>query len=676
MAAAAFAQVPASVAEADATDPGKDPAYAALTTAFEALRSRDFDRAVADLRIAAKLSPRRTDIRKNLAYTLLKTGDTDAAREEFGVAVQLNPADLHVALEYAFLCYEAREDAPARKAEARRIFARVRDTTADPTLRATAAQAFRNVDEPLGTGIARWQQALATSTPNFSAHYELAQLAEQRDELALAAANYRAAYVLLPERKSVLLELARAEKARGNSEGMVAALLAATRGGEPRAAELARERMPDRYPYVYEFRQALELDPKNNVLRRELAFLLLSMSESGQVPREQAQAEFKQVVAGAPADFLAAAQLGMLYLADKRDDLAMPILKEVLVKADPATANRVRLALKMPLVLEDRSKVETPLDPRILGERSYNSGFLKDALRYFNKAHEANPVDSQVLLNLGWTNNMLHQDAAAVRWFNRARQSADPAIAAEAAKAWKNLRPATQRVRTTVWMYPVFSSRWNDLFGYGQVKSEFRLGNLPLKPYISARFVGDVRRTSSGALRQALSESAVIFGVGVMTRPYRGAMAWFETGTAVNYLNGGRWRDTRGGISWSRNRGASLGATEDGFFVENTADSVFVSRFGNDVISYSQNKMGYRATFARIPTQIFWSANLTFDSKRQYWANFAEIGPGFRLHLPGLPPSVTLTVSAIRGFHTLNDGNPRRPNFYDFRAGVWYAFTK
>ena len=161
-----------------------------------------------------------------------------------------------------------------------------------------------------------------------------------------------------------------------------------------------------------------------------------------------------------------------------------------------------------------------------------------------------------------------------------------------------------------------------------------------------------------------------------MTRPYRGAMAWFETGTAVNYLNGGRWRDTRGGVSWSRNRGASLGAAEDGFFLENTADSVFVSRFRNNVISYSQNKVGYRTTLARIPTQIFWSASLTFDAKRQYWANFAEIGPGFRLHPPGLPPSVTLTVSAVRGVHTLNDGNPRRPNFYDFRAGVWYAFTK
>ncbi len=676
LAAVALAQAPVSADEASAKDQGKDPAYPALTTAFEALRSHDYDRAVADFRAAAALSPRRTDIRKNLGYTLLKTGESEAAREEFGVAVQLDPADVHLALEYAFLCFEARDDAPARKAEARRIFARVRDTTIDTTLRTTAAQAFRNVDEPLAAGIARWQQALATSKPNFSAHYELAQLAEQRDELALAAANYRAAYQILPERKSVLLELARVEKARGNPEGMVAALLAATRGAEPRAAELARERMPDRYPFVYEFRQALELDPKNATLHRELAFLLLSMSESNQLPRQQAEAEFKEVLAGAPNDYLAAAQLGLLYLADKRDDLAMPILKDVLGHADPGTANRVRLALKMPLVLEEHRQDETPLDPRILGERSYNAGFLKDALRYFTLAHETNPIDSQVLLKLGWTNNLLHNDATAVKWFNQARHSADPAIAAEAAKAWTNLRPSTQLVRTTVWTYPVFSSRWSDLFGYGQAKSEIRLGNLPFKPYLSARFVGDIRRTSEGPLKQALSESAIIFGAGIMTRQYHGALAWFETGTAVTYLRKGHWQDTRGGISWSRNRGASLGATEDGFFLENTADSVFVSHFGNDIINYSQNKAGYRATLAGIPTQFFWSASMTFDIKHQYWANFAEIGPGFRLHPPGLPPSVTVTVSAIRGIYTINDGNPRRPNFNDLRAGVWYAFTK
>ena len=279
------------------------------------------------------LAPGRADIRKNLAYTLLKTGDSERAREQFGEAMRLEPADFHVALEYAFLCFEAHDDASARKAEARRIFARVRDTGDDDS-RATAAAAFRNIDEPLANGIARWQQVLAASPPTFSAHYELAQLAEQRDDLDLAAANYKDAFRLSSERKSVLLDLARVEKARNNPEGAMAALLAASRGDEPRAAELAREQMPDRYPFVYEFRNALELDPKNQTLHRELAFLLLSMSEKQPALRPEAEKEFAAIQEASPDDYLAMAQLGLLYLANNQKALAMPLFEQVLARAD------------------------------------------------------------------------------------------------------------------------------------------------------------------------------------------------------------------------------------------------------------------------------------------------------------------------------------------------------
>jgi hypothetical protein len=57
----------------------------------------------------------------------------------------------------------------------------------------------------------------------------------------------------------------------------MSALLAAARGAEPRTAERARALLPVRYPYVYEFRRALGLDPKNLELRLELENLLLEM---------------------------------------------------------------------------------------------------------------------------------------------------------------------------------------------------------------------------------------------------------------------------------------------------------------------------------------------------------------------------------------------------------------
>ena len=669
-----------SQAPASQNKPATDPAYQDLSRAFDALKTRDYDGAIYSFRKAELASPQRTDIHKNLAYTLLKTGDTEAARTEFGLAVKIDPSDYHVAVEYAFLCFETREEAPARKAEARRIFLRVSEVGNEET-RKTAAQAFHNVDQPLVDGIARWRRVLETSTPTFSAHYELAQLAEARDELALAAANYRAAFRLLPERKSVLLELARVERARGNGDGNMAALLAASRGGETRAAELARESLPDRYPYVYEFRNAVELDPKNADLHRELAYLLLSMSEKGSAVPDQAIKEFEDIVENSPDDFVAAAQLGLLYLRGKQTEKANELFKRVLEHGEAATANRVRLALNLPLVLEEgTAKVQTAEDARILGERSYQAGFLKDALRYFKQAREANPVDAEIALKLGWTNNMLHDDASALRWFGIAKASSDEKISAQAEQAYRNLLPGVERIRSTVWIFPLFSSRWKDLFGYGQMKSEIKLGKLPFRPYLSIRFIGDVKQRTGGSLNQALSESAFILAAGVSTRYWHGAMGWFETGAALKYDDGKTYKDTRGGVSWSRFRGASLLSEKTGRFWEANADSVFVSRFDNDLINTVQNKLGWTGAFGStefpVRVQGFWNFNATIDAKRQYWANFVETGPGVRYHPPGSPPSLSLTLSMLRGVYFVNQDNPRRPNFWDFRAGIWYAFTK
>ena len=655
----------------------EDPAWVPLDKAFEALRLRAYDESVARFEEASRISPARADIRKNLAYTLLKTGETAAARDQFGEAMRLDPTDLHVALEYAFLCFEALENAPARKAEARRIFDRIR-LSADPAAAATAALAFRNIDEPLRTGITRWQAALSTSTPTFSAHYELAQLAEQRDENALAAAQYTAAYRLLPERKSVLLELARVEKVRGAPEGAVAALLAASRGGEPRAAEMAREQLPVRYPFVYEFRQALALDPGNNNLHRELAWLLLSMSEKDTGKRAEAEHEFQDIVSVSPDDYLALAQLGLLYLERSAPE-AMPLLQRVLDHADAATANRVRTALKKPLILQEsrNTSAAAPTDLRILGEKSYSSGFLRDARRYFQQAHEQNPVDSSVVLKLAWTNNMLHDDQTALHWFSLARNSADPTIASEAERAYRNLRPELARLRTTIWIYPLISSRWSDVFGYGQIKTEFRQKRVPiLQPYASTRFTGDARRTTGGPTPQNLSESAFILAVGISTRPWHNGLAWFEAGGMFGYLSPTHEPDFRGGVTWSRTFGHALTAESPGWFFETTDDSVFVSHFQNDLVTYSQNRTGYSAAFGPLKAQAFWNNNITFDAQRRYWATFVETGPGVRFRHSLMPQSMSVTISAVRGVYLINANNPGRPNFTDIRAGIWYAITK
>jgi Tfp pilus assembly protein PilF len=580
-----------------------DPAYAPLGQAYEALHSKDYDRAIGAFEQAAALAPARADIRTDLAYTLLKVGDSEAARDQFAEAMRLNPTDEHIALEYAFLCYETKQPVMAR-----RVFDRIRKSG-----NATAVDAFENIDRPLREGIARWKQALELSPDNFSAHEELARLAEQRDELDLSADQFQKAWGLRSDRRDLLLDLGRVWKQQGHLEDANAALLAASRGAEPRVAEEARELLPTRYPYVYEFEKALALDPTNAELRRELAYLHVAMGN-----RTEADKQLEQVPKQAPA----------------------------LDRPDPLQA----------------------LDAKAMGEKSLEKGYLGDALKYLHAAHEEDPADFEVMLKLGWAYNSAKDDRTAERWFDSARRSPDAQVSAEATRAYRNLRPAVERWRTTVWAFPMISTRWADTFAYAQVKTELRRPLFPLHFYFTARFIGDTANAvhvGGGVAPEYLSEHSVILGAGVAAPVWRGLGGWFEAGEAMGYGSGAHNSpDYRGGITY--NKGIH---GPHRLFAETSEDGIFVSRFDHDLLLYSQNRVGRLLSDA---VQVYWNLNATVDAKGEYWANTAETGPGIRFHLQPF----LFSVNFLRGAYLVNRGNPKPPNYNDVRIGVWYAFTR
>jgi tetratricopeptide (TPR) repeat protein len=625
-------------------------AQMAPEAAYQALQEKRYDDAISRFLQAIEDAPQTAALRKDLAYTYLKTGERELARDQFGEAVRLDPADTQAALEYAFLCFETQKEA-----EARRIFDRLRQS-ADAATRSTAETAFQNIDRPLAAAIGRWSEALRRGDNSFSTHYELARLAERRDDLALAGEQYEKAWQIAPEHKSVLIELGRVWQAMGRAEDATAALLAASRGGEARAAESARELLPARYPYVYEFETALKLDPRNTGLRRELGFLLLRMNRG-----DEAEEQFRVVSREEPADLLSAAQLGFLLLARGADDEAKPLLDRVLQGGDADLANRARAVLRQPQVAERGAP-----SPRQMAERSIKAGYLKDARRYLEQAHEDNPLDFAVLLRLGWVCNLLHDDQQAVAWFNLARKSPDPAVAAEAEQSWRNLRPETQTVRVSGWAMPSYSSRWRDTFSYGQVKVEWNL-HLPVRPYVSARIIADTRSGIGPINPLYFSESAVIPAVGLATRSWHGALLWGEAGSAIGYLSHRAQSDYRGGLSFARVQGKR-------WFLDTTADALFMSRFQNDGLLYVQNRAGYSRAAGTVDLQFYWNVNATLDARRQYWANFVEMGPGLRIR-PRLPDFPVISIGLLRGVYTVNQDNPRRPNFFDLRIGLWYALA-
>lgn len=624
-----------------------DPAYTHLEKAYAELRVNHYDIAIAEFKRALELAPDRPSVHKDLAYTLLKTGETEAARDEFAAALKLDPGDDRTALEYGFLCYETKQPV-----QARRTFDRLRENYS------VAEQAFENIDRPLREGIARWTRAVEIDPANFSAQEELARLFEQRDDPVSAAAHFAIALKLRPDRRSLLLDLGRVWKAAGRAEDAMAALLAASRGAEPRTAELARELLPARYPYVYEFHHALELDPSNITLRRELAYLHLEMGD-----RADAEREFEIIAKTAPADQDAAAQLKQLR-------------SQQINKPSPTS----------PPTVEQAPQPKPKSGAKEMGMKSLDKGFLRDAVKYLQVAHEEDPLDFEVMLKLGWAYNLLKLYADAIRWFDFARRSPDTKIASEAGTAYRNLQPNFERFRTTIWAYPMFSTRWHDLFAYAQIKTELRVPKFVLRPYASIRFIGD----SAGAVDvanlgpQYLSERSVIVAAGLATKAWHGATGWFEAGEMLRYSpsasDPSRFDpDYRGGVSFGRGIGNPLARGRSGFFADTTDDGIFVSRFDRDTLLYSQNRTGYtlRATErAAIHAQLFWNFNATVDAKSQYWANYVETGPGLKFRFEQWHVPLQFSISALRGAYLINQGNPRGPNFNDIRAGVWYAWSR
>jgi hypothetical protein len=302
-----------------------------------------------------------------------------------------------------------------------------------------------------------------------------------------------------------------------------------------------------------------------------------------------------------------------------------------------------------------------------MAERSMQAGYMKDALKYLQIAHEADPGDFGVMLKLAWTFNILHDDVLAMRWFDLARRSPDPRVAAEATQAWRSLHESLQVFRTTLWLYPMFSTRWNALFAYGQVKTELRKNRF-VQPYVSLRFVGDSHLSVSGGSPESLSESSFILAGGVRTAAWHRVTGWFEAGSAVGYSTGHMLPDYRGGLSgqWQKVPESS------GWFIDTSVDGLYISRFNKDCLLYSQSRVGYAVSRH---AQFYWNVDGTVDAKRQYWANFGETGPGLRLSSPRLPKSMWFSVNLLRGAYLINADNPRRPNFTDLRVGVWYAFS-
>jgi tetratricopeptide (TPR) repeat protein len=219
-------------------DDTPDPAFSLLLVAYNALREEDLDKAISYFNQAAAVDPQRTDILQNLGYTYFKVGADEQARQQFLKVTAIDPTDFHSALEVAFLTYEIND--PGQKATARRMFLQI-SGSGDPVSQQTAQQAFANIDSSLASQISSALASLALDPTNLTLHYQLGQLAEERDDIDLAVQHYTAAEPL--QSGLVYTSLARVLLTAGRTSEARAALMTATHLNDPYSAEQAKDQL-------------------------------------------------------------------------------------------------------------------------------------------------------------------------------------------------------------------------------------------------------------------------------------------------------------------------------------------------------------------------------------------------------------------------------------------------
>ena len=298
--------------------------------------------AILEYRLALQVDPKRGDIRKQLADSLLQAHDTANALREYVRAADLLPNDAVAQLEAgnALLVSGAFVDAKTRADHALALDPK----SADAQILLGNAQAGL---KDLEGAITDYQEALALNPSQDSAYVNIGTIQLVRGQRDQAEISFRKAVDVAP--KSVAARMA------------LASFLWST-GRAPQAESVLKE--------------ALALEPANLTANRALGVFYLASNRPA-----EAEPYFKAIADKANTT---AATLGLAdyYVTVKRFDDARRILNEVARKQEAYAAATTRLAA---------------IDG-VEGQRAQGLGRLKEVLEKYPKDSSARLVNARLLL--------------------------------------------------------------------------------------------------------------------------------------------------------------------------------------------------------------------------------------------------------------------------------------
>ncbi len=268
----------------------------------------------------------------------------------------------------------------------------------------------------------------------------------------------------------------------------------------------------------------------------------------------------------------------------------------------------------------------------------------KTAIHYFSQAY-ALTYEPSLAMQLGYLYATEGNLPKAYQYFRLASRSNNPSLDLRAEKAMTNLAGLqTKALPAPYFAEAFFSPFYQSRFSLAVNQLIARVGieqnnALHTNQYVFLRRTDDNKSRNLGQLSQIYEDNVQITGVGGQITPIQGVpiVGFMETGIAYDlvYRNRDRWRgDLRGGFMYYNQFGASPTYVDHPvlstqYYSDLYGEVTYFSRYNNNVIAGAKTHQGIRLLqYHSSMVNLYATGRVIADTQRQFFNNFAEIGPG------------------------------------------------
>jgi len=327
------------------------------------------------------------------------------------------------------------------------------------------------------------------------------------------------------------------------------------------------------------------------------------------------------------------------------------------------------------------------------GFLAMQEGRIDDAVGLFTRVY-AMTNDPAEAMQIGYLYSSLNQNKKAYQYFNRATVSQDPKLSWLAQDAMTRFAGQQTKAFPTPYYGEFFAMPFTQN-RFGITVSQFigRLGvelSLPMRPrvYTFTRRTQDNRANNLGELTQLFEDNVWVTGVGGQIFPFKKLplFVYAEAGAARDLYDRARerWRpDLRAGFMYYQEVGA-----RPTYFTEPTystnyyaiwyAEMTYFSRYDNNVIASVRTHQGIRLfQYKSSMINLFARGRVIEDSHRDFYNNFAELGPGLAI-IPSNRYNFEIHLDYINGMYLPVGGLQHNPynKYYSNKRALLQFYVK